>query len=310
MWIYLLKRVLLCVPVAVGVLVLTFLLIHLAPGDPVEVMLGERAAMADREALREALHLNDPLPIQFGLFVRDLFAGELKSIHTRRPVLPEVWERLSATAVLALAALLISLSVSLPMGIVAAARKGKGVDAAAMGFSLFGVSMPSFWLGPMLILIFSIELGWLPVSGRGGLSHLVLPSMTLGLGMAAIVSRMVRGSLLDVMGEDYLRTARAKGLSERVVLLRHALRNALIPVITVVGLQAGALLSGAIITETIFAWPGIGKLLIDAIRMRDFPLVQGAVIVIALSYVFVNLAVDLLYALADPRVRFSENEGG
>jgi ABC-type dipeptide/oligopeptide/nickel transport system permease component len=179
-----------------------------------------------------------------------------------------------------------------------------------MGFSLIGVSMPSFWLGPMLILLFSIKLGWLPVSGKGTLSHLVLPAVTLGFGMAAIVSRMIRGSLLEVMGEEYLKLARAKGLPERTVILRHALRNALIPTITIVGLQAGALFSGAIITETIFAWPGVGRLLIDAIHARDFPLVQGAVIVIALSYVLVNLFTDLLYAAADPRVRFTGEQSG
>ncbi|HUT55648.1 MAG TPA: ABC transporter permease [bacterium] len=301
---YLIKRVLLSVPVAVGVLVLVFALIHLIPGDPVDVMLGESAQAADRAALREALKLDDPLYEQFGYFVADLFTGKLESIFYHRPVLGEVMTRLGATAELALAALVISLLVSVPLGVAAAVKKGSGLDAAAMGFSLVGVSMPNFWLGPMLILLFSIKLGWAPVSGQGGLSHLALPALTLGLGMAAIVSRMVRGSLLDVMKADYLRTARAKGLAERSVILRHALRNALIPAVTIVGLQAGALLSGAIITETIFAWPGIGRLLIEAIQARDFPLVQGAVIVIALSYVLINLATDVAYALIDPRVRF------
>ncbi len=304
---YLIKRVLLSVPVAVGVVVLVFLLIHLIPGDPVDVMLGESARTADRAALRQALRLDEPLYEQFGYFVEDLFTGRLESIFYHRPVLDEVMTRLAATAELALAALLVSLLVSVPLGVAAAVKKGSGLDAAAMGFSLFGVSMPNFWLGPMLILLFSIKLGWTPVSGRGGLLHLVLPAVTLGLGMAAIVSRMVRGSLLDVMQEDYLRTARAKGLSERAVVLRHALKNALIPAVTIVGLQAGALLSGAIITETVFAWPGIGRLLIEAISTRDFPLVQGAVIVIALTYVLINLLTDLAYALIDPRVRF---EGG
>lgn len=301
---YLLKRIALFFPVAFGVLILVFVLMHLIPGDPVEVMLGESAAAVDREALRESLHLNEPLTVQFYFFVSDLASGKLQSIFYHRPVLAEVWDRLAATLELALAAMLVSLLVSVPLGILAAVRKGSGVDAAAMGFSLLGVSLPSFWLGPMLILLFSIRLGWLPVSGRGGLAHLALPALTLGLGMAAIVSRMMRGSLLNVLGEEYLRVARAKGLPERTVVLKHALRNALIPVITVIGLQAGALLSGAIITETIFAWPGLGRLLIDAIRTRDFPLVQGAVIVIALSYVFINLVTDLLYAAADPRVRF------
>lgn len=300
---YLIKRILLSLPVAAGVLVLVFLLMHLAPGDPVEVMLGENAAPADREALRAALHLDEPLVAQFGFFVRDLALGELESIFYHRPVIEEVATRLWATIELAAAALLISLSISFPLGVIAAVKKGRAADALAMGFSLLGVSMPTFWLGPMLILVLSIKLGWLPVSGRGGLSHLVLPAVTLGTGMAAIVSRMLRGSLIEVMNQEYLRVARAKGLSERTVVLKHALRNALIPAITVVGLQAGALLSGAIITETIFAWPGIGRLLIDSIHTRDFPLVQGTVIVIALSYVIINLVTDLVYAAADPRVR-------
>jgi peptide/nickel transport system permease protein len=302
---YIVKRLLLSVPVVLGVLVIVFALMHMVPGDPVDIMLGENAPYADRQALRAALHLDDPLYVQFGVFLGELFSGRLESVFYHRPVLGEVMKGLYATAELALAALVISICLSFPLGILAAVKKGKAVDTLAMGFSLLGVSMPNFWLGPMLILLFSIKLGWTPVTGRGGLAHLVLPAFTLGLGMAAIVSRMVRGSLLDVMKEDYLRTARAKGLPERAVILRHALRNALIPAITIVGLQAGALLSGAIITETIFAWPGIGRLLIDAIRARDFPLAQGAVIVIALSYVLVNLATDLLYGLADPRVRLS-----
>jgi len=301
---YFVKRVLMSLPVAAGVLVLVFLLMHMVPGDPVEVMLGESAAPADREALRESLHLDEPLVTQFGLFMKELFTGGLESIFYHRPVLDVISGRLGNTVVLALSALIVSLLVSIPLGVAAAVRRGGAVDAGAMGFSLVGVSMPTFWLGPMLILVFSIKLGWLPVSGKGGLAHLVLPSLTLGFGMAAIVSRMVRGSLLDILGREYLRVARAKGLSERVVIAKHALRNALIPTITIVGLQAGALLSGAIITETIFAWPGVGRLLIDAINTRDFPLVQGAVIVIALSYVLVNLVTDLLYAVADPRVRF------
>ena len=293
------------VPVVFGVLVLVFALMRLAPGDPVELMLGESAAPADRAALRAALHLDEPVPEQFYHFMRDLFTGRLESIFYHRPVIGEVLGRLSATAQLAAAALCISLLFAVPLGVLAAWRRGGPLDATAMGFSLLGVSMPSFWLGPMFILLFSIKLGWLPVSGKGSLAHLVLPALTLGLGMAAIVSRMVRGSLLDALPEPYVRTARAKGATERRALLKHALANALIPAITVIGLQAGALLSGAIITETVFAWPGIGRLLIDAINARDYPLAQGAVIVIALTYVAINLVTDLVYAAVDPRVRFS-----
>ncbi len=302
---YFIKRILLSLPVAFGVLVLVFLLIHLAPGDPVDVMLGDQASSADREQLRNDLHLNDPLLLQFGIFMRELFTGELKSLFSGKPVMESVFSRLWATVQLALAALAVSLAISIPMGVVAAIKRGTGVDHAAMGFSLLGVSMPTFWLGPMLILVFSIKLGWTPVSGQAGISHIILPALTLGAGMAAIVSRMIRSSLLEAMDEDFIRTARAKGLSEWAVVTRHGLRNALIPVITVVGLQAGALLSGAIITETIFVWPGIGRLLIEAINSRDFPLVQGAVLVIAMSYVIINLITDLLYAAFDPRVRLS-----
>lgn len=306
MKVYLLKRIALVIPVALGALVLVFFLLHLAPGDPVEIMLGESAALQDRERLRAELHLDQPLSRQFYFFVRDLGSGRLRSISYNRSATGLVLSRMGATLELAAAALVVSLLVSVPLGVLAAVKKGTGLDAAAMGFSMFGVSMPSFWLGPMLILLFSIGLGWTPVSGRGGFSHLVLPAVTLGLGMAAIVSRMIRGSLLDVMGEEFLTVARAKGLSERRVILKHAFRNALIPTISIVGLQAGALFSGAIITETIFAWPGIGSLLIESIHKRDFPLTQAAVIVIALSYVLVNLATDLVYAAADPRVRFSD----
>ncbi|MFO8058039.1 MAG: ABC transporter permease [bacterium] len=307
---YLLKRLLLTVPVVFGVLVLVFVLMHLVPGDPVEVMLGEAAGKANREALRAELHLDEPLYVQFYYFLRDLATGRIESLYYGRPVMEEVGKRLFATIELAVAAMVVSILVSVPLGIVAAIRKGKGVDAAAMGFSMAGVSMPSFWLGPMLILLFSIKLELLPVSGRGSFAHLILPAITLGTGMAAIVSRMIRGSLLDVLGEDYLRTARAKGLPEKVVIFKHALRNALIPSISVVGLQAGALLAGAIITETIFAWPGIGSMLIQAIHARDFPLVQGTVIVIALSYVLVNLVTDIAYAVADPRVRLKKEKAG
>jgi len=292
-------------PVAAGVLVLVFVLIHLVPGDPVEAMLGESAAAADRAALREALHLDEPLAAQFFLFMRDLFTGRLESIFYQRAVMKEVLVRLAATIELAVAALAVSLLISIPLGIIAAVRRGTAIDAGAMGFSLLGMSLPTFWLGPMLVLVFSIKLGCLPVSGRGTPAHLVLPALTLGTGMAAIVSRMLRGSLVEAINEAYVVTARSKGLPERTVIVKHAMRNALIPAITVVGLQAGALLSGAIITETIFAWPGVGRLLIDAIRTRDFPLVQGTVIVIALSYVLINLVTDLLYAAADPRVRLS-----
>ncbi len=306
MRVYIIKRLLLTVPVVLGVTVLVFLFIHLIPGDPVEVMLGESAANADREALRHALHLDRPLYVQFGYFLKDLSTGELESIFYHEPVMRKVFARLGATFQLALLAMCVSILIAIPMGIIAAVKRDSIIDIGAMTFSMAGVCMPNFWIGPMLVMFFSIKLMWFPVSGKGGIEHMVLPAITLGFGMAAILSRMTRGSLLEVIGEDYLTVARAKGLAEKWVILKHALKNALIPIITVIGLQFGALLAGSIITETIFAWPGIGRLLIESIQTRDFPLVQGCVLVIALTYVMVNLVTDILYAVADPRVRFEE----
>jgi peptide/nickel transport system permease protein len=303
MRLYLLKRLLLTLPVLIGVSVLVFLFIHLIPGDPVEVMLGESASPADRAALRHQLHLDQPLSVQFGLFFSGLATGKLESIFYREPVSRKVFARLGATFELALAAMALSCLFAIPLGIVAALRRGRWADSLSTGFALLGVSIPNFWLGPMLILVFSLKLGWLPVSGRGGLYHLALPALTLGLAMAALLSRMTRASLLEALSEPHLTAARARGLSEPRVILKHALRNAGVPILTIIGLQFGALLSGAIITETIFAWPGLGRLLIEAIQTRDFPLVQGSVLAIALTYVMVNLITDLLYTAVDPRVR-------
>lgn len=302
---FLLRRLGLLILVVLGVATIVFLIIHLIPGDPVEVMLGETALPADREALRKALGLDRPLLEQYGRYLFGLLQGDLgQSLHARRPVAALVLERLPATLELTVASLLIALALSLPAGIFAAARARTWFDHGSMLAALLGVSVPNFWLGPMLIVLFSLELGWLPASGRGGLSHLVLPALTLGTALAAILTRMTRASLLEVLPKDFVQTARAKGLREVWVLVRHALRNALIPIITLTGLQCGALLSGAIITETIFAWPGVGRLTLQAIATRDYPLVQGCVLVFALGYVGVNLVADLLYAWSDPRVRY------
>jgi len=274
------------------------------PGDPVEVMLGETAQQADKERLREELGLNLPLYVQYGRFMAGVVQGDLgESYFYRRPVAQVIADRVPATVELALAAFLVAGLIAIPLGIVAALREGTAVDNASVLFSLVGVSMPNFWLGPLLIILFSIRLGWFPVSGRGGVGSLVLPAITLGTALAAVLSRMTRASLLERLGEDYLTVARAKGLPEWKVILKHALRNALIPIVTVMGLQFGALLSGAIITENVFSWPGIGTLLINAIAARDYPLVQGCVLFITLSYVFVNLVTDLLYGWVDPRIR-------
>ena len=301
---YVLHRLLLAVPTVFGVVTLVFLLIHLVPGDPVDVMLGETARAADKTRLRHQLGLDRPLPIQYARYLRRLARADLwRSLHSGRPVRRMIVARYPATLELTGAALLVALLLAAPLGIAAAARPHSPLDLACRGFAACSASMPNFWLGPLLILVFAIALEWAPVSGRGGLAHLALPALTLGIGMAAVLTRMLRATLLDRLGDDYIRTARAKGAGEPRVLLAHALRNAVLPVVTVLGLQAGGLLAGAIITETIFAWPGIGRLTLLAIQTRDYPLVQGCVLVIALTYVIVNLGTDLLYGVIDPRLR-------
>jgi peptide/nickel transport system permease protein len=291
--------------VVFGVVTLVFLLIHLVPGDPVEVMLGETAQAADKAALREALGLDRPLWWQWLHYWAGLLRGDLGiSLHSREPVAALLWQRLPATVELAAAGLLVALIIALPLGSLAAMRKDSLWDQGAMSFSLLGVSIPNFWMGPLLILLFSLWLGWLPVSGRDTPLSIVLPALTLGTALAAILARMVRSSLLEVLGQDFIRTARAKGLSERAIVQYHALRNAALPVVTVLGLQLGTLLGGAVITETIFAWPGLGQLMVDSIQRRDYPVVQACVLLISLSYVLVNTLTDLLYAWLDPRIRF------
>ncbi|MEE9522089.1 MAG: nickel ABC transporter permease [candidate division NC10 bacterium] len=302
---FLVRRLLLLVPVAWGVSTLVFLLIHLTPGDPVEVMLGETALPAAKEALRHSLRLDQPLPDQYLQFLQGLVTGDLgMSLFSREPVLTRIVKALPATIELAVAGLAIALIIALPLGILAAVRRDTGLDHGSRFVALLGVSIPNFVLGPLLIIAFAIQLNWLPVSGRGGFPHLVLPALTLGMALAGILSRMVRASLLVVLGQDYIRAARAKGLSERQVILHHGLMAALIPVITIVGLQFGALLAGTIITETIFAWPGLGRLTLEAIQARDYPLVQGCVLVISFGYVIVNAMTDLVYAYVDPRIRY------
>lgn len=301
---YLAARLLQLVPVALGVTTLVFLLLHLIPGDPVDSMLGEQALVTDREALRRDLGLDRPLPEQFASYLAQLARGDLgTSLHSRRPVAEEIASRLPASAELMAAALVIALAVALPLGILAALRPHGWIDTGARLLALLGLATPNFWLGPLLILAFAIHLDWLPIDGRGGITHLVLPAITLGTSLAAIVSRMVRASLLEVLDQDYVRAARAKGLSRARILFVHALPAALLPVLTVVGLQAGNLLSGAVITESIFGWPGLGTLLLEGIGSRNYPLVQGCVLVIAAIYVVINLLTDLLYTWADPRIR-------
>jgi peptide/nickel transport system permease protein len=303
----LVARLLSALGVVAGVAVLVFLLIHVVPGDPVELMLGDGAPAVDREALRRSLGLDDPLGVQLGRYLERLVRLDLgTSIHSRRPVAALLAERIPATLELTLAALAVAIAIAVPLGGLAAARRGRGWDRGAMAFALAGASVPAFVLGPALVLVFSLGLGWLPVSGREGPASLILPAVTLGTALAAVLSRMVRATLLDALAEDYVRTARAKGADERVVLLRHALPNAALPVVTVLGLQLGGLLGGAIITEAVFAWPGLGQLTVEAVLRRDYPVVQGCVLLVSVAYVAVNTATDLVYAWLDPRVRLRE----
>lgn len=307
MIVYLYKRIALAAVVVLGVSTLVFLLIHLVPGDPVEVMLGENAQVADREALRVALGLDKPLLQQWLQFMSQWLQLDLgTSLYSKREIAAILAERIPATAILAVASLLVAVLIAFPLGIIAALNRGRGWDITAMTFSMLGVSIPNFWLGPLLILVFSIGLGWFPVSGYGGPLSLVLPALTLGSALAALLSRMIRASLLEVLSEEYMRAASARGLSPLAVVLRHGLPNAMLPIITVLGLQLGALLAGAVITETIFAWPGIGQLTIDAIQKRDYPVVQACVLLISLTYVLINLVTDLAYAWLDPRVRLEQ----
>jgi len=299
-------RLLLIVPSVWLILTMIFLLIHIVPGDPVTQMLGPDAQSADVERFRHDLGLDLPIRVQYAHYLAGLARGNWgQSYRFRAPVFGLIFERYPATLELSLAALVVCLGIAIPAGVFSASRRGTARDRLTSVLTLLGLSVPNFALGPLLILLFSVELGWLPVSGRGGVSHLVLPALTLGAALAAILTRMVRGAMLEELHSDYVRTARAKGLAERAVLFHHAFPNALIPIVTIVGLQFGTLLAGTIVTETIFSWPGIGRLAVQAIQSRDYPLLQGCILAIALSYVLVNLLTDILYALVDPRVRLS-----
>ena len=303
---HLFKRFLLTLPALWLVLTLVFLMIHMVPGDPVEQMLGEGAAPGAAAQLRHSLGLDQPLGKQYGRYLFGLVRGDLgQSFKFQAPVRQIIFERYPATLQLAFLALLVCAAIAIPAGVLAAHRRGQTSDRLVGVFTLFGLAIPNFALGPLLILLFSIEIGVLPVSGRNGIGSYVLPAATLGAALAAILTRMVRGAMLEELSADYIRTARAKGLSTAAVLFRHGLRNALIPIITILGLQFGTLLAGTIVTETIFSWPGIGRLTVQAISARDYPLLQGCILVISLSYVLVNLLTDAIYSVVDPRVRMS-----
>jgi peptide/nickel transport system permease protein len=288
-----------------GVMCLVFLLIHVIPGDPVEVMLGESAQPTDKETLRHALGLDLPLHQQWWIYFKGLLHLDFgTSLFSGRAIVDLLVERIPATLYLSLVSLLVAIALALPLGLLAAVRQHTPLDYGAMGFALIGMSIPNFWMGPLLILVGALWLGWFPVSGQEGWNSVVLPALTLGTAMAAILARMIRSSVLEVLGEDFMRTARAKGLSSTRAVMLHALPNSLLPILTLLGLQLGGLLGGAVITETVFAWPGLGLLMIEAIQQRDYPVVQAAVLCISVTYIVVNLLTDLLYAWLDPRIQF------
>ena len=305
---YLLKRLWHTVFVVIGISLISFFFIHLS-GDPVMLMLPADASHQEIETLREQLGFNDPLYEQYMRFVVRAVQGDFgNSLYYKIPAMQLMVERLPASLELATAAMLIALVVAIPIGIVSAVRRGSLLDMGSMLGALFGLSMPHFWLGIMLILLFSVQLGWLPTSGRGGLSHLIMPSVALGLSLMAMFARLTRSVMLEVLNLDYIRTARSKGLKEWVVISKHALKNAMIPIVTVAGMQFGFLLGGTVIIETVFAWPGVGRLVVQAIFNRDYPLVQSIVLVLALIFVAVNFLVDMLYMYLDPQISYFEDK--
>lgn len=298
------RRLLLLIPLIFAVLTVVFSFLRILPGDPVEAMLGETAQQMDVELMRKQLLLDQPLWRQYGSYLWNIFHGDFGSSWSfQMPVTQLIISRIPATAEMAFAGMMVAILIAFPLGALAAKHPNSWIDRTTTVFAVSGAAVPHFWLGPLLILAFSIGTGWLPVSGRGTLAHLVLPAITLGTALAAILMRMLRSSLLEELSADYIRTARAKGASEKRILFHHAIRNALLPVVTLIALQFGSLLTGAVITETIFSWPGIGRLLIQAIFSRDYPLVQGCVLIFAVLYLFANLAADLLYSILDPRIQ-------
>ncbi len=297
------RRLIMLIPVLIGVSIISFLILHLAPGDPAELLAGEDATKEDIMMIRHELGLDKPLWTQYFMFLKGIATGELKSLKFSMPVMDVIRPRLFNTLELSLASILIAVIIGIFAGVVSATHRYTWIDYLSTIGALLGVSMPVFWWGLILILIFSVNLGLLPSGGMGGISHLILPAIVLGTASTAIIARMTRSSMLDVLRQDYVRTARAKGLLEKIIIYRHALRNALIPTVTVVGLQFGYMLAGAVLTESVFSWPGVGRLLVEAILFRDFPVVQSALLIIAIMFVLVNLLVDVLYAFLDPRIR-------
>ena len=305
MSVYIIRRLLLLIPVLLGVSIIVFGMVRMMPGDPAVAIAGVHATPEYVEHVRSEMGLDEPIPVQYGIFMRDLLQGDLgRSTRTNQPVAVEVWPRFINTLQLTAIALVIATVGGITAGVISATRPYSIYDQASMVLSLFGVSAPVFWLGLILMLVFSVQLGWLPSSGMGTPWHFVLPAITLAAQSTAIVARMTRSSMLEIMGKDYIVTARSKGLTERSINIKHALRNALIPIVTILGLRFGILLGGAVLTETVFSWPGVGRLMVDSILARDYPVVQGGVLLLAVTFVFLNLFVDILYAFLDPQIQY------
>jgi len=302
---YIIKRLLSTIPVLFGISLLLFFMLRMLPGDPAQVLAGQMASPEDIKIIRHQLGLDRPIIVQYGLFLSRLVRFDLgRSARTQNPVINEVWARLPNTVLLAVAAITLACLFGIPAGIISATRPYTWIDYLFTSMALFGISMPVFWLGLMLVVIFSVVLQWLPAGGTGSWKHIILPSFTLAAFVVAFITRMTRASMIEALSQDYTTTARSKGLKERVVIVKHALKNALIPIITVVGLQFGLLLGGAVLTETVFAWPGVGRLIVDSILARDYPVIQGTILIFGLLYILVNLLVDMIYAFIDPRIRY------
>ena len=299
------KRILWMIPLLLGVTLMVFLILHLTPGDPAALMLGDAADQQTIDMLRHDMGLDRPVAVQYLDFVWKALHGDLgTSTHSKRPVVAELKSRLPATLELACSALILAAVIGITVGIVSAVKRYSTFDHAMMLTTLVFASMPSFWLGLILMLVFSVQLGWLPAVGRGGFSHLILPALTLAATPAALIARLTRSSMLDVVEEDYIRTAHAKGLSEEVVIWKHALKNAMIPIITVIGIQFGGMMGGSVVIESVFAWPGVGKLMVDSILTKNYPVVQGGLLMMAVVVSLINLVVDVTYGLLDPRIRY------
>ena len=302
---YLIKRIFSTIPVLIGISLLLFFMLRMLPGDPAQVLAGQMATPEEIENIRHQLGLDRPIYEQYAAYLSRLTRLDLgRSARTQNPVLDEIWARLPNTLLLAVVAIALACIFGIPAGIISAVRPYSWIDYLVTTSALFGMSMPVFWLGLMLVVVFSIILKWLPAGGTGSWQHVVLPSITLAAFVVAFIARMTRSTMIETLSQDFTTTARSKGLQERVVVIKHALKNAMIPIITVVGLQFGLLLGGAVLTETVFAWPGLGRLIVDSILARDYPVIQGAILIFGLLYIMVNLVVDMIYALVDPRIRY------